>query len=94
MLDCIKNFFKQKSFHEEMNDKHRKIINYHFDNMEWNIQTTTYNLLTRLFCELDEEYLKDIAHLYTNNGDINNITIQLEDAIMDVLKHRKLIKES
>ena len=94
MLDCIKNFFKQKSFHKEMNDKHREIINYHFDNMEWNIQTTTYNLLTRLFYELDEEYLKDIAHLYTNNGEINNITIQLEDAIIDVLKHRKLIKES
>ena len=93
MLDCIKNFFKPKSFHEEMNEKHREIINYHFDNMEWNIQTTTYNLLTRLFCELDEEYLKDIAHIYTNNGDINHIAIQLEYAIMDILKHRKLIKD-
>lgn len=79
-------------FDEKMNQKHRDIINYHFNDMEWNMQTTVYGMLAQLFIELDKEYLKDIADLYNKNGEINHITVQLECAILDVLKRKNLIK--
>ena len=62
-MNKIKEFFTSKTFHEKMNGKHKEIVNYHFDNIEWNIQTTVYGMLTRLFNELDEKHLKDIADL-------------------------------
>ena len=63
MINKIKEFFISKTFHEKMSGKHKEIVNYHFDNIEWNIQTTVYGMLTRLFNELDEKHLKDIADL-------------------------------
>lgn len=88
----IKEFFISKTFHEKVNGKHKEIVNYYFDNIEWNIQTTVYGMLTRLFNELDEKHLKDIADLYNKNGNIEQISAQLDDAILDVLKSKKLIK--
>jgi hypothetical protein len=93
-MNKIKEFFTSKTFHEKMNGKHKEIVNYHFDNIEWNIQTTVYGMLTRLFNELDEKHLKDIADLYNKNGNIEQISAQLDDAILDVLKSKKLIKGS
>ena len=80
----IKEFFTINTFHEEMNNKHKEIINYHFDKIDWNIQTSVYGMLTRLFAELDEKHLNDIADLYNINGNIEQISAQLNDAILDV----------
>ncbi len=45
MIDCIKNFFKPKSFHEKMNEKHREIMDYHFNPIEFNLQSSTYVMI-------------------------------------------------
>ena len=94
MLDCIKNFFKQKSFHEKMNKKHKEIMDYHLNPIEWNLQTSTYIMITRLFNELDDENIQIIADLYNKDNDIKFITKHLDLAIVDVLIGKKLIKES
>ena len=93
MINKIKEFFTSKTFHEKMNENHKEIINYHFDEIDWNIQTSVYGMLTRLFNELDEKHLKDMADLYNRNGDIEQISTQLNDAILDVLRSKNLIKE-
>ena len=93
MINKIKEFFTSKTFHEKMNENHKEIINYHFDKIDWNIQTSVYGMLTRLFTELDEKHLNDIADLYNRNRNIEQISAQLNDAILDVLKSKNLIKE-
>lgn len=70
----------------------REITKQHFGEMiEYNIQTTMYHLLVDIVSTIDLKHLSTIAELYKTNN-INNISAQLEDAILDVLIQKRLIK--
>lgn len=51
-----------------------------------------YAMLMNLISRMDTRYLQDMADLY-NKDDIDQISVQLENVILDILKDRKLIKE-
>ncbi len=71
----------------------KEITKQHFDEMlEWNIQTTMYHLLVDIIDTIDLKHLSNIAELYKRDGHINDISAQLEDAILDVLIQKRLIK--
>lgn len=73
---------------------HQAVIDYHFDEMiDWNIQTSMYAMLMNLISRMDPSYLNIMADLYNQDGNIEQISVQLEDVILDILKNRKLIKE-
>ena len=70
----------------------KEITKQYFGEMiEYNIQTTMYHLLVDIVSTIDLKYLSTIAELYKTNN-INNISTQLEDAILDVLIQKRLIK--
>lgn len=72
---------------------HQEVIDYHFGEIiDWNIQTSMYAMLMNLISRMDTRYLQDMADLY-NKDDIDQISVQLENVILDILKDRKLIKE-
>lgn len=71
----------------------KEITKYHFGEIiDWNIQTSMYELLTYVVGSIDLKYLSAIATMYKSNGNINDISAQLEDAILDVLIQKRLIK--
>ena len=73
---------------------HQAVIDYHFDEMiDWNIQTSMYAMLMNLISRMEPSYLTIMADLYNQDGNIDQITVQLEDVILDVLKDRKYKKE-
>lgn len=91
------DFWKWAESKQTPQDKHkrqcREVAKYHFGEMiEWNVQTSMYSLLASIIENIDLKHLSTIAELYKTNGNINNISAQLEDAILDVLIQKRLIK--
>ena len=70
----------------------KEFTKYHFDEIELNYQTTIYYMLRELIDAIDLKHLSNIAELYKRDGNINNISVQLEDAILDTLINKRLIK--
>lgn len=91
--DAFWSWVESKNNPQDKYTKACKEINkQHFDEMlEWNIQTTMYHLLVDIVSTIDLKYLSTIAELYKADN-INNISAQLEDAILDVLIQKRLIK--
>ena len=90
------DFWKWAESKQTPQDKHkrqcREVAKYHFGKMiEWNVQTSMYSLLASIIENIDLKYLSTIAELYKADN-INNISAQLEDAILDVLILKRLIK--
>lgn len=74
-----------------LDNKCKDVAEYHFGEIiDWNFQTSMYQMLYRVIYHIPDHHLKVIAKLY-NNKDISNITSQLEDAILDVLKSKGII---
>ena len=96
----IKEFieFWNKSYtdiqREEWNKPYQEIASRHFhpEWIDWNIQTSMYDLLTNIIYNIDDVYLKTIAQSY-EQGWNKDIEVQLKDAMIDVLKHKNLIKK-
>lgn len=91
------NFWNWVESKNTPQDKHiklcKEITKYHFGEIiDWNIQTSMYHLLVDIISTIDLEYLSTIATMYKFNGNINDISAQLEDAILDVLIQKRLIK--
>lgn len=90
------NFWNWVESKNTPQDKHIKLCKeitkqYFGEMIEYNIQTTMYHLLVDIISTIDLKYLSIIAELYKNN-DINDISAQLEDAILGVLIQKRLIK--
>ena len=77
---------------EEWNKPYKEITDRHFNPelIDWNVQTSMYNLLTNVISNIDDVHLKTFAESY-KDGWNECIEVQLRDAIQDVLKHKKLI---
>ena len=76
-----------KSEHEKDVEAHHRVIDFHFGELiDWNIQTSIYQMLFDLLSRMDETYLISLSKV----NDITDVSIQLEDAILEVLKDKKI----
>lgn len=77
---------------EAYNEPYKEITNRHFhpELIDWNVQTSMYDMLCSLLIHIDEVHLKTFAQSY-EQGWNDCIEVQLRDAMRDVLKHKKLI---
>ena len=77
---------------EDYNKPYKEITNRHFNPelINWNVQTSMYDMLCNLLINIDDVHLKTFASSYEQGwGDC--IEVQLRDAMKDVLKHKNLI---
>ena len=89
----LKDWMLSKLDNNQLKECNTYITKYHFGEMiDWNIQTAMYSMLKDLISTMDLKYLSDIAEIYKKSGNINDISIQLEDAILDVLISKRLIR--
>lgn len=77
---------------EEYDKPYKEITNRHFNPelIDWNVQTSMYDMLCNLLINIDDTHLKTFASSY-EQGWNECIEVQLRDAMKDVLKHKKLI---
>ncbi len=77
---------------QEWDKPYKEITNRHFNPelIDWNVQTSMYDLLTNIIFNIDDVHLKTFARSY-KDGWNECIEVQLRDAIQDVLKFKKLI---
>lgn len=77
---------------QEWNKPYKEITDRHFNPelIDWNVQTSMYNLLTNVIYNIDDVHLKTFARSY-KDGWNECIEVQLRDAMIDVLKFKKLI---
>lgn len=78
---------------EQWDKPYKEITHRHFNAelIDWNVQTCMYDMLTNVIHNIDDVHLKTFAQSY-KEGWNDCIEIQLRDAIIDVLKHKKLIE--
>mgnify|MGYP003595246215 CR=1 FL=1 len=93
-LDKIKKLFRtsRQIQQEEWDKPYKEITNRHFNAelIDWNVQTSMYDMLYSLLINIDDVHLKTFASSY-EQGWNKCIEVQLRDAIKDVLKHKNLI---
>lgn len=77
---------------EEYDKPYKEITNRHFNPelIDWNVQTSMYDMLYSLLIHIDEGHLKTFAKSY-EQGWNERIEVQLRDVMRDVLKHKNLI---
>ena len=77
---------------EEWDKPYKEITSRHFNRelIDWNVQTSMYDMLYSLLINIDDVHLKTFASSY-EQGWNECIEVQLRDAIKDVLKHKNLI---
>ena len=103
MLTEIKNKLKQfvkylnkssRQIQQEEWDKlYKEIADRHFNPelIDWNVQTCMYDLLTNVIYHIDDAHLNTFAESY-KDGWNEYIEVQLKDAMICVLKRKKLIE--
>lgn len=99
----ITKFFKRlfrpfTETHLEKRDRLLKeVVGIHFGEIiDWNIQTTMYNLQLDVVHNMDEEFQRQIADVINKDKDrrfAKNISASLEDAIIDTLKHKGMLDD-
>ena len=94
-LDKIKKLFRtsRQIRQDEWDKPYKEITNRHFNPelIDWNVQTCMFDLLTNVIYHIDDVHLKTFAESY-KDGWNEYIEVQLKDAMIQVLKHKKLIK--
>ena len=93
MFDVIKEWFRPKTYEEIEVAKYKHIVDNHFGELiDWNLQTSMYSMLVSLIHNIDDVHLQTMAELHNENL-LENIEVQLKDAIQDVLKMKGLIND-
>lgn len=93
MLEYIKNLFKPKTYDEIMFEKTKDVVDDVFsETIDWNIQTSMYELMTNLYSVMDDKYLEEISNsIKDRNSLLDDILSVQREALIDILTAKWLL---
>ncbi len=94
MKNLLKLLFL-KSYDEIMTEKTKEVVNDVFDinGIEFNIQTSMYELMQNIYIAMDDKYLQEIANTVKQKNPqlVNDILSVQKEALMDMLISKNML---